>query len=64
MIRFVFLEDRMWRTDGAWALAKWRQGDEVGGCYHCQGKMTETPANVMVRRVDRLCLVYPCVPST
>lgn len=47
-----------------WELAKWRQGDEVGGCYHCQGKMTETPANVMVRRVDRLCLVYPCVPST
>lgn len=46
-----------------WGLAKCRRGDNLGGHYHFQGKMIEVSAN-MIRRVDRIGLVYLCISRT
>lgn len=55
----------MWRMDGACGLVKGRQGDKLGGCYdHYQDEMIEGSANMMIRRVDRISLVYLCTPRT
>lgn len=53
----------MWKTDGLWGLTKRRQRDKLGGHYHCQGEMIEVSAN-MIRRVDRIGLVYLCISRT